>query len=438
MFARVQIIGAMAIGALGTLASGGPDVIVGDIPNAVSYGSVDNIRAYSIATTACNIGDAELDWFANTNRHPIIAQNLYRLSNGRFEQIGLSWVRHGILSLQSNLCGECVPAGGGTRLGVGCSNPNSAGVNGNQGIMGPRSEVNASTGGFFYPFAGIGQNGDPVFKRLQVLETDLTVPDARFFFEGHYVTPDDAMAGNGANNASWREVRFVGFNLSPALMDATRREEPAMFAWAEADAGVLLDFVDVADDGRFWIASRAYDNGDGTFDYEYAVHNLNSHRSADGFSVPIGTALASGLGFHDVPYHSGEPYDGTDWTGTAAAGSATWSTDPFSVNPDANALRWGTMYNFRFTSDAPPVQGEAAISLFRPGAPGQVTVQAWVPEAGQCAADFNSDGELNFFDIQDFLDAFAAGDPAADLTNDGVFDFFDVAAFLDAFSAGCP
>ena len=428
----------MAIGALGAIASGGPDVIVGSIPAAGTYASVAGVRAYSIATTSCNIGDEELEWFADTNRHPVIAQNLYRLSDGRFEHIGMSWVKHGFGAIQGNLCGSCIPAGDFQHLGVGCSDPYTVGLNGNQPGMGPRSEINASTGYFPFPFSSMGFGGDPVFKRLQVLEADLAVPDARFFFEGHYVTPDDAAAGNGANNASWREVRFVTLNFSPVLMGSTSREEPAMFAWAQADAGVLLDFVDVAGDGRFWIASRAYDNGDGTYDYEYAVHNLNSHRSADGFSVPIGAASASGFGFHDVPYHSGEPYDGTDWPGAATTGSATWSTDSFSANPDANALRWGTMYNFRFTSDGPPVQGEATISLFRPGAPGQVTVLAWVPEAAGCAADFNGDGELNFFDVQDFLEAFSAGDLAADLTNDGVFDFFDVAAFLDAFSAGCP
>lgn len=58
--------------------------------------------------------------------------------------------------------------------------------------------------------------------------------------------------------------------------------------------------------------------------------------------------------------------------------------------------------------------------------------------ASTCAADFNSDGQINFFDVQGFLAAFAAHDPAADFNEDGVFDFFDVQAFLAAFSAGCP
>ena len=55
-----------------------------------------------------------------------------------------------------------------------------------------------------------------------------------------------------------------------------------------------------------------------------------------------------------------------------------------------------------------------------------------------CVADLNGDGELNFFDVSTFLNAFTAQDPIADLTGDGAFNFFDVSAFLNAFGAGCP
>ena len=55
-----------------------------------------------------------------------------------------------------------------------------------------------------------------------------------------------------------------------------------------------------------------------------------------------------------------------------------------------------------------------------------------------CQADFNHDGELNFFDVSAFLAAFSAGDSSADLNGDGVFNFFDVSAYLGLFSAGCP
>lgn len=55
-----------------------------------------------------------------------------------------------------------------------------------------------------------------------------------------------------------------------------------------------------------------------------------------------------------------------------------------------------------------------------------------------CRADTNSDGELDFFDVQIFLGWFSAEDPRADFNDDGEFDFFDVQIFLGEFSAGCP
>ncbi|PCI07489.1 hypothetical protein COB72_10105 [bacterium] len=58
--------------------------------------------------------------------------------------------------------------------------------------------------------------------------------------------------------------------------------------------------------------------------------------------------------------------------------------------------------------------------------------------ATSCQADLNGDGELNFFDVSAFLNAFAAMDLVADFTGDGMLNFFDVSAFLNAFAKGCP
>ena len=55
-----------------------------------------------------------------------------------------------------------------------------------------------------------------------------------------------------------------------------------------------------------------------------------------------------------------------------------------------------------------------------------------------CAADLTGDGNLDFFDVSAFLNAYNAMDPIADFTDDGMFNFFDVSAFLNAFNAGCP
>ena len=57
---------------------------------------------------------------------------------------------------------------------------------------------------------------------------------------------------------------------------------------------------------------------------------------------------------------------------------------------------------------------------------------------GGCPADFNGDGEVDFFDISAFLSAFSSQHPSADITDDAQWDFFDISAFLIMFSEGCP
>jgi hypothetical protein len=54
-----------------------------------------------------------------------------------------------------------------------------------------------------------------------------------------------------------------------------------------------------------------------------------------------------------------------------------------------------------------------------------------------CAADFNADNVLDFFDYLDFVAAFAAGSTSADFNSNGTVDFFDYLDFVAAFSAGC-
>lgn len=58
-----------------------------------------------------------------------------------------------------------------------------------------------------------------------------------------------------------------------------------------------------------------------------------------------------------------------------------------------------------------------------------------------CAADFNRDGFLDFFDYADFTACFELSDcppgRTADFNNDGFTDFFDYGDYVAAFEAGC-
>jgi len=361
----------------------GPDVIVGDIPDRSNFGVLGGKAAWAIGTTSCNIGDQELIWTANTNQHPVISQNLYRLSNGRFEQIGQAWLKHGFCALQGTVCSSgCQPSPLGCgALGILCSDPYSSGLNGDQGGLGPKSEVNASSGAFPYPFSGQGSTGNTLFKRLQADVADIGVAGATYYVSSMYVQPEDAQAHNNNNNESYRPVSFSGTNMN--LAGATQREKPGIQAWKDQDPSVTLSNVDVAADGRFIVGSNATLVSPGVWRYEYAVQNLNSHRSGQGFSIPIPAgAVVSNVGFHDVDYHSGEPYSSTDWAPVVGGTSVSWSTQTFAQNANANALRWDTIYNFRFDCDQAPGSGSATIALFRTGAPSTVVGAAVIPGGG--------------------------------------------------------
>lgn len=367
--------------------SAGPDVVVGALFDARLWGVEQGRAAFSVGTTACNAGDQPVAWVREDDAHPVIAQNLYRLRGGRLEQIGLAWLKHGFAASAEDACGlGCEDPGTNQLLGIGCSDPYDGGLNGLQGTMGPRSELDPSTGGFPFPYSTRGQTGDPLYKRLQAAVADVDPaqnPGARWFAEAYYYAADDAAAGNGGNNVSYREIAFDGA-LQPSLVGPTHAGRAALEAWRAADPGVVIVDREVPGDGRFRIAARADALGGGSWRYEYAVHNATSHRGARSFTVPVAPGVdIDEIGFHDVDHHSGEPWDGTDWPAAVGAGGVTWQTDTEAADPDANALRFATTYNFWFEADRPPAPVAATLGLFRAGSPAAVT--AVLPGPGQSA-----------------------------------------------------
>ncbi|MGE3163876.1 MAG: immunoglobulin domain-containing protein [Planctomycetota bacterium] len=357
----------------------GPDVIVGELYETSSYGAIGTTRAYSVGTISCNIGTSTLQWIAGTNQHPVITQNLFRLANNRFEQLGQGWIKHAFTALQGSVCTPCTPHPNGTALGVGCSDPYSSGLNGSQSGLGPKSDINAATGLFTYPYTGQGLTGNTLFKRIQAEESDLSVPGALYFVTSHYMTSDEPPVGTHLNNESYRRVTLSG-SFTMSVADTTQRQKYAVQAWVDQDPSVTMTFVDVPGDGRFIVCAKAVPDG-ANWRYEYAIENYNSDRSASSFAVPIPSGSAvTAIGFHDVDYHSNEIYANTDWSSASTATQVSWqSPQTFAQNPNTNALRWDTVYSFWFTSDQPPTSGNATLGLFKPGAPTSMTFTTVVP-----------------------------------------------------------
>jgi hypothetical protein len=360
-----------------TFSGKSPDVIVGDIVGTFRWGVVGAITAFSFGTTSCNIGSCWLNWISGTAEHPVIGQNMFRLKDGRFEQIGQAWLKHGFTALTGNVCGTCTPPPNGSHLGVNCSDPYSNSLNGDQTRLGPKENVDPNTGVFLFPDARETTTGNAIFKRLQVHTTDLDPAlnaGALYWVEGQYVTHDDATAKNHPNNASYRPVTVSGTagTFSITLTGTTVQQKAGIQAWKATDPSVTQTVVGAAG-GQFFVSAKATSLGGGQYHYEYAVQNLNNERAGQAFTVPIppGTVVTN-VGFHDVDYHSGEVFDGTDWTATVTASSVSWATT-------TNALRWGTLYNFRFDANQAPGTASIVIDLFKPGSPTTASLSTVTP-----------------------------------------------------------
>ncbi len=420
----------------------GPDIVVGSLhesgPNR--YGRSGNITAYSIATTSCNFGNVNVEWQASNNKHPVIAQALYRFlpagpntnDYDTFEMVGHSWLKHGFTALTGSLCASQVGYGcngsGGSVLGVGCSDPYGSSLNGSYSWLGPKHEIEATTGFFPYPY-GSFSNNSPIGKRLQVHDNDIdpglaSNTGARYFGEGHYISSHDAAFGNDNNNASYRECDVDEPSSNNFRLrwngSSTQREKSGIEAWADISPSVTLVNVE-DDDGGYWqLAYEVTDLGDGTWHYEYAAYNMNSDRSGQMFTVLLPDNVnISNVGFRDVDWHSGAPYSNTDWTPTVTPGvSISWATQTHATNPNANALRWGTLYNFRFDADTPPTDDRAIITKFKPGAGGpNVLFNVAVPSAGidPCLYDLDGDGSVGSTDLAELIGLWGAPYGAAEL-----------------------
>ena len=386
----------------------GPDVIVGELIGLVQSdsGAVNGQVGLALGTDACNKGTENVDWIAEPdNRHPFIPQNFYRMSGGadntqRFEQLGQSWGKHAFAAASSNTCGFGCNGVGGDHLGSGCSDAYGAGLNGNQFGIGSRAWVNPFTGNFPSGFGAddhTNHNHDVTSHRILVETSDLIPaqnPGATYFAEAQYVVEHEytwcqAHPGecNMYNNVSYQQQSVSGgptnFNFSP--LGATVREQPAIMAWTGAT--VNEGEPDPGNDGIFWVGYKVTGPDAGMWHYEYAIYNQNLDRAIQSFEVvfPQFQPVLNNVGFHAPPQHPGFAQDGTQnnagysntpWLFTKSFTSATWNCETFVENQNANAIRFGTLYNFRFDSTAEPSEATANIGFFKTGSPISVKVQA--------------------------------------------------------------
>lgn len=431
--------------------AGAPDLIIGGITGVSKWTPTpgpNGTQAYSFGIVTCNIGDDNAAWFGSSPQHPVFAQNLHRIRNGRIEQIGLGFAFHGFSALAQNACGlGCSPTGDVQLQGPGCSTPDTATILGLQSSLAPRSTVNAATGAIVYPFQNPGCSPASLCERVQVAESDLSDPGAIYLSETVLVHFQDAAAGATSNNASTR--RFAVNSAFSMVAQGDLLPISAVRSWRELnnngspDADILIDQVNIPDDGVIEVGSKAIPIGNGRWRYVIAVENISSDRALAGLVVFMGADPSpQGFTFHAPDYHSGEVYDNADWPLFIGNASFRWlSPQSFNQNPNTNALRWGTLYTFTFTSTAAPVEGNVALNIFKPGAINGVGAAAIVPGpvSSYCPGDANNDGIVNFFDLNLMLGTYGqtGEDLNADANGDGEVTFDDLNLLLGGFGQAC-
>ena len=190
------------------------------------------------------------------------------------------------------------------------------------------------------------------------------------------------------NNASYREFAVSGgpTNFTFSGVGSTVRMKAAILAWAGTGATVSQIEPDPGNDGIWFMGCKVTNPTKGVWHYEYALYNQNLDRAIQSFSVPLlSGATISNIEFHAPPQHPGWAHNGTQgdagysstpWNVIQDASSITWSTETFAQNQNANAIRWGTLYNFRFDADQPPQQTNATVGFFKTGSPVMVPIQA--------------------------------------------------------------
>jgi len=389
----------------------GPDVIVGEIDSIEQAGNDATSVGLGVGTVSCNNGDQPIDWhpLPNTN-HPVIPQNLYRMSGGadnteRFEQIGQSWMKHAFFALEEFICGTCntsPPCVTGDQLCPGCADTYVASLNYDQDLIGSRAWVNPFTGVFPSnpdPNNHASHNHTGTSHRVTVATSDLIPAQnsgATYFAEADYISPTEytwcqAHPGqcNMYNNVSYRPFTVSGgpTNFTFGAAGPTVRTQPAIQTWALTGATVTQVEPDPGNDGIWFMGYKVTNPSAGVWHYEYALYNQNLDRAIQSFTVPVGPGVnVTNIGFHAPPQQpgfandnipGGNGYSSTPWdVDTTDPDFITWSTETFATNQSANAIRFGTLYNFRFDADAPPQTANSTVGYFKTGSPMTVEIQA--------------------------------------------------------------
>ncbi|MGE4618512.1 MAG: proprotein convertase P-domain-containing protein, partial [Planctomycetota bacterium] len=342
-----------------------PDLIAGEHSQMSQLGREGDEVGLMLQSVCCNHGDEPLDWHGNPDpRHPFMVFNLYRVSDDRIVQVGSSWAKHAPgPATTADACGfGCTIPTDPYTLGIGCSDIYSAGFNGTQTVLGPRSEIDPWTGNYDYNSSILnGPLGSvtPVDRRLRIHDLDLDPnnnPNSDLFVEALYIAaddpnPDDNMIHEPVDITSGSPGDSWGFSLSEPSQIG-----PAIHAWPGASISKITP--DDGSDGEAFIAAKAFplDAKETTWRYEYAIWNHNLSRHVGQLEIPLSPGVEITDIYFRAPQIESVGYADLPWQINIDPDAIQWSA------PVENPLRWGYLYNFGFSSNTAPTDGTLLIT----------------------------------------------------------------------------
>jgi hypothetical protein len=342
---------------------------IGSIQQMASEPATGRI-AIAPSSTVGNVGVTEVPWYEkfsgnfppyNNDQHPYLVWNMYRVTNGVMEQIGLSPLKHAFLTINSG-CSCSNPH----ILGVGCSDTYGTGNNDSIFDLTLRPEITAFTGvwkrcgSIFDPDCNNVENSPPpratpMDRRMAVATSDLSTPGASYYFDSWYIVRDDT----NIFNQGWKAVTPVNggsgvwtFNTGPMNIGVVLDQ------WVNpANPGPNAQNVAINTSlGHLRLVVKAFDLGGGLWRYEYGVQNYDFDPRIKSVTVPLPAGVTvTNPGFHDPDQDASN-----DWTATVTANGITFQAPSASATQDYDSL-----FNFRFTVNAAPTAASGTVVSMR-------------------------------------------------------------------------
>lgn len=373
------------------------DVALIGIGNVAPQGMNSDLLKIAPSATLKNVGEGDVPWITKftsnsayphepADQHPYLVWNLYRLHDGRLEQLAASGVKHAFWSQNARCTINC---GDNNILWPGCEDVYDSITNNRSAHQGPRNEIIPHLGGwdscgsFFDPGCTGAQSGfaGQWLHRLLVDPDELLVDDAQYFMDAWYVVQYDVDIWNSMGYrpivpgltppAAWtfqpgayQEGSPVGEWVPENTLSATAAHQVIVVESATPDA----PYPGNMPLGHVRALARVEDLGDGRFRYRYAIMNFDLSRGLHEFRIPLPDDATL-----EDPWMGGPP-DVLEaaWPHQRSAGWVRFRAPP------GQSLPWFTLYNFEIVTDKKPMITASAL-LISDHEEGQMVLQARLP-----------------------------------------------------------